>query len=123
MLTQQDLKAIGQLIDNKLANDIAAIQTRLADLERSKPDSLAYVRLFNLVSKVETRMAALEHKVSKAATKDEMNKRFESMDKKIDNLSDRLQKNAEELVELITAGFHSYKKRMERLEEKVFKTN
>ena len=54
---------------------------------------------------------------------DRMDKRLDSMDKKIDNLSDRLQKNTEELIELITAGFNSYDKRMLRIEEKVFKTN
>ena len=54
---------------------------------------------------------------------DRMDKRLDSMDKKIDNLSDRLQKNTEELIELITAGFNSYNKRMLRIEEKVFKTN
>jgi len=62
------------------------------------------------------------------------------MDKKIDNLSDRLQKNTEDLVELITTGFNSleksssrineqgsilndHEKRIERMEEKTFKAN
>ena len=62
------------------------------------------------------------------------------MDKKIDNLSDRLQKNTEDLVELITTGFNSlekslsrineqgsilndHEKRIERIEEKTFKAN
>ena len=65
---------------------------------------------------------------------DSMDKRFESMDKKfeskidglsgrVDELADRLQKNTEELIELITTGFNSYEERFRRLEKEVFKTN
>jgi len=77
---------------------------------------------------------------AKFATKDEMNDGFINMDKKIDNLSDRLQKNTEDLIELITTGFDSleksssrineydsilddHEKRIERIEEKAFKAN
>ena len=74
---------------------------------------------------------------------DSIDKRFESMDKKfeskIDSLSDRLQKNTEDLIELITTGFNTFnydsrlqeqdsilndhEKRIEQIEEKAFKAN
>lgn len=56
-----------------------------------------------------------------------MNERFDKMDKKFegkfDKLSDQLQQNAEDLIELITAGFNSYEVRIGQIEEEVFKTN
>ena len=64
------------------------------------------------------------------ATKDEMNerfegidKRFDGMDKKIDQLSNTLHKSTNDLIELITDGFNLTDKRLDRLEDKVFGTN
>lgn len=74
------------------------------------------------------------------ATKKEfrgLDSKVTQMDKKIDNLSDRLQKNTEDLIELITTGFNSlekssfrinsilndHEKRIELIEEKAFKAN
>ena len=44
-------------------------------------------------------------------------------DKKFDGLSNRLQKNTEELVELITTGFNLNEERFVRIEKEVFKSN
>ncbi|MFA5770194.1 MAG: hypothetical protein WC894_01705 [Patescibacteria group bacterium] len=75
--------------------------------------------------------------------KKETNKRLENMDKKFtskfDDLSNRLQKNTGELIELITYGFNAsnydsrlqeqnnildnHEKRIGRIEEKTFKAN
>lgn len=56
-----------------------------------------------------------------------IDKRFDDMDKKFegkfDKLSNQLQKNTEELIELINSGFNSYEERFERIEAEVFKSN
>jgi predicted nuclease with TOPRIM domain len=53
--------------------------------------------------------------------------KFDSLDKKFegkfDKLSDQLQKNTEELIELITGGFNSFEERIVYIEEKVFSAN
>ena len=41
------------------------------------------------------------------SSKNETNEKFINMDKKIDNISNRLQKNTEDLIELITTGFNA----------------
>jgi len=60
------------------------------------------------------------------ATKEDLklfNKKFDQMDKKIDNLSKNVQKGQVELIELITNGFEAHEKRFTRIEDKVFNTN
>lgn len=86
MLTQQDLRAIGQLIDKKLATDISAIQTRLADLESGQIQKIDYFELRLLLRSVEKRIAAVEGKLTKVdqrldntATKDDL-KNFATKD-------------------------------------------
>ncbi len=64
MLTQSDLNAIGRLIDKKVATDISAIQTRLADLETGRITKIDFIRLYNLLTRIEKRMAAFETKLS-----------------------------------------------------------
>ncbi len=91
----------------------------------TKGDLTAIQRMFDS-SKKETN----EKFISMDKRFDGMNKRLDNMDKRLDELTIRvdglansLQKNTEELVELISAGFDSYEKRMQHVEEKVFKTN
>ena len=64
------------------------------------------------------------------SSRKETNERFRSMDERFDSLSDKVErlaisqeKNTEDLIELITTGFNSYEKRIERIEEKAFKAN
>lgn len=64
MLTQSDLNAIGRLIDKKVVTDISAIQTRLADLETGQITKIDFIRLYNLLTRIEKRMAAFETKLS-----------------------------------------------------------
>lgn len=79
MLTQQDLKAIGMLIDKKVATDIAAIQTRLADLESGSITRIDILSLKSSIMQVEKRMAAVEGRMNK-------------MDGRMDNIKERLDK-------------------------------
>ena len=128
MLTQQDLKAIGQLIDKKVGNDIAAIQTRLANFESKAITSLDFLRLLNKITGVETRMAAMEHKISLTATKEDLNK-FVS--------NKTFHKAINDLTKLIQIGFNlergtsvrlnghdktinGHERRLDRVEDKVF---
>lgn len=60
------------------------------------------------------------------ATKDDLkdfSKRFDGVDKRLNDLSKDLRNTTEELIELITGGFNSYEERFGRLESKVFKAN
>lgn len=53
----------------------------------------------------------------------ETNARFDSVDKRFDQLSNTIHKSTNDLIELITDGFNLTDKRLERLENKVFGTN
>lgn len=75
MLTQDDLKAIGQLIDNKLKNielDVAAIQTRTAEIESHQLDVLHLFEMRGLLKSIEKRVTVIEGKLTKIASKDDL---------------------------------------------------
>lgn len=97
MLTQQDLKAIGQLIDKKVATDLSAIQARLADLESGQIQRIDYLELRQLMKNLEKRMAAVEGRLTKVderlyetLTKDDLTKALRGIARKKDvNALDR----------------------------------
>ena len=78
MLTEQDLKAIGALIDKKVATDIAAIQGRLAELESGRITKIDFLelkvtlgRVEKRVTAIEGRMGRVEERLEKTLTKDD----------------------------------------------------
>lgn len=72
MLTKTDLEAIGNLIDKKLSTDISAIQARIANMESSQVQKFDLLHLQVLIRSVEKRIAAVEGKLLKTASKDDL---------------------------------------------------
>ena len=73
MLTKSDLKAIGNLIDKKLSTDISAIQARIANIENNRVQKFDLMHIEVLIRSVEKRVAAVEGKLLKSASKDDLN--------------------------------------------------
>ena len=78
MLTQQDLKAIGALIDKKVATDIAAIQGRLADLESGRITKIDFLEPKVTLGRVENRATAIEGRMGK------FDGRMDTIEKRLD---------------------------------------
>src|SRR3990167_6312289 len=73
MLTKSDLKAIGNLIDKKLSTDISAIQARIANIENNRVQKFDLMHIEVLIRSVEKRVAAVEGKLLKSASKADLN--------------------------------------------------
>jgi archaellum component FlaC len=133
MITDADIKKMKVVFATK--DDFTAIQ-RMFDSSKKETNER-----FDSMDK---RFDSMDKKfVSIDKRFENIDKRLESMDKKfeskIDSLSDRLQKNTEDLIELITTGFNTFnydsrlqeqdsilndhEKRIEQIEEKAFKAN
>lgn len=72
MLTKSDLDAIGKLIDKKLSTDIAAIQARVADIEDAQVRKIDILELRSMIRSVDKRVAAVEGRLLKSLTKDDL---------------------------------------------------
>lgn len=75
MLTQSDLQALGKLIDKKIGEmgtDIAAIQARIADMETAQFTLSDSLEIRSLLHSVEKRVAAIEGKLTKFVTRDDL---------------------------------------------------
>lgn len=75
MLTKSDLQSIGKVIDLKLkeiASDISAIQARVADIEDAQVRKLDILELRSMIRSVDKRVAAIEGRFLKSATKDDI---------------------------------------------------
>ena len=95
--------------------DLAAIQ-RMFDSSKKETNE-KFISMDKRFDGMDKRLDNMDKRL------DNMNKRLDELTIRVDGLANSLQKNTEELVELISAGFDSYEKRMQHVEEKVFKTN
>jgi len=124
MLTKSDLQAIGKVIDLKLkeiAADVSAIQARVADMETAQVRKLDIFRLYNLISAVEKRMAAVEGKMLKFATKDDL-QNFATKDdlkKSLHKLENRLQKSINRLTDLVDNRLSDAEERVDKLDQHI----
>jgi len=102
--------------------DLAAIQ-RMFDSSKKETNE-KFISMDKRFDGMDKRLDNMDKRLDNMDKRlDNMNKRLDELTIRVDGLANSLQKNTEELVELISAGFDSYEKRMQHVEEKVFKTN
>lgn len=107
MITDADIKKMKAVFATK--EDLEGIDAKMA----TKDD------LKRFATKEDLKAFATKENLKLFATKDDL----KDLSKKIDVLSNSLQKNTEELIELITLGFESNEKRFKRIEAEAFKSN
>jgi len=121
MLTKGDLGAIQKMFDS-LRNEM---NERFVNVDQK------FVNMGQKFVTVDERFAGVNESFAS------VDKRFVNLDNKIDRFSNLLQKNTDELVELITIGFNAqdagfnriekvlvnHEKRIGSLEKTIFKTN
>ena len=121
MLTEQDLKAIGALIDKKVATDIAAIQGRLAELESGRITKIDFLelkvtlgRVEKRVTAIEGRMGRVEERLEKTLTKDDA-KNFATK-RSLKMMEGRLIKSINDAVDSFDNKVIDHEKRIKNLE-------
>lgn len=72
MLTNDDLQKIGKLLDKKIATDIAAIQSRTANIESNQVSSFRSLQITSLLRDIEKRVTAIEGRMINSVTKDDL---------------------------------------------------
>ena len=130
MLTKSDLKAIGNLIDKKLSTDISAIQARIANIENNRVQKFDLMHIEVLIRSVEKRVAAVEGKLLKSASKDDL-KNFATKDdlkkelrgvvqrKDLLAMERRLTKRINRAVDSFDNELMNVKERLESTEQRV----
>ena len=130
MLTKDDLRLLEKLFDKKLKSlktDVAAIETRVADLETGKITKLDFYEVKNTLNKVEKRLTAYETRLNRIensmATKDHL-KNFATKDikkalKPIQSSIKRLSKNIKVHTRFFDGEHIELVKRVDRLDQHV----
>ena len=128
MLTKDDFRLLEKLFDKKLKSlktDVAAIETRVADLETGKITKLDFYEVKNALYKIEKRMAAYEARLAKIeismATKDDMKKEFRGVVKRKDLLpmERRLTRSINRLTDVIDNKFMNIEERLDDVERRL----
>ena len=118
MLTKTDLQAIGKVVDSKLKNiatDISAIQVRVAEIEEFQISKLDIFEIRNLLRTVEKRITAVEGKLLKTASKEDI-KNFEL---KVDSHSRKLQKEMKAITNFFDSEHLKLEKRVDMLDQHI----
>lgn len=98
MFTTDDFRKLEKLFDTKLKSlktDVAAIETRISDLEIGRVTKLDFMEVRSLLNKVEKRMAAYDSRLSKiesllSANKADLKKDLLTMEKRLMKSINRL---------------------------------
>lgn len=115
MLTKTDLEAIGNLIDKKLSTDISAIQVRIANMENNRVQKFDLMHLEVQIRSVEKRFAAVEGKLLKTASKDDI-KNFAT---KVDTHFRKLHKELKSITRFFDSEYLKLDKRVDRLDQHI----
>jgi len=119
MLTKDDFRLLEKLFDKKLKSlktDVAAIETRVADLETGKITKLDFYEVKNALYKIEKRMAAYEARLAKIEismiTKDDLKKSLLAIER-------RLMKSINRLTDVVDNKFMNIEERLDHVERRL----